>query len=70
MFPALLLCYMIPAILNTTNIISSETKEYEALYYVATRYLLPASLLLLCLGIDLKGLINLGWKPIIMFLVG
>ncbi|MGS0747609.1 DUF819 family protein [Halpernia sp. GG3] len=69
-FPALLLCYMIPAILNTTNIISSETKEYEALYYVATRYLLPASLLLLCLGIDLKGLINLGWKPIIMFLVG
>lgn len=69
-FPALLLCYMIPAILNTTNIISSETKEYEDLYYVATRYLLPASLLLLCLGIDLKGLINLGWKPIIMFLVG
>lgn len=69
-FPALLLCYIIPAILNTTNIISSETPEYEELYYVATRYLLPASLLLLCLGIDLKGLINLGWKPIVMFFAG
>ena len=69
-FPALLLCYMVPALLNTTGVISSETKEYEELYYVATRYLLPASLLLLCLGIDLKGLINLGWKPIVMFLTG
>ncbi|WP_417430529.1 DUF819 domain-containing protein [Halpernia sp.] len=69
-FPALLLCYIVPAILNTTNIISSETQEYEDLYYVATRYLLPASLLLLCLGIDLKGLINLGWKPIAMFFAG
>ncbi len=69
-FPALLLCYMVPAVLNTTNIISSETAEYEELYYVATRYLLPSSLLLLCLGIDLKGLINLGWKPIVMFFTG
>ncbi|QDP84127.1 DUF819 family protein [Chryseobacterium sp. SNU WT5] len=69
-FPALLLCYMIPAVLNTTNIISSETKEYEELYYVATRYLLPSSLLLLCIGIDLQGLVNLGWKPIVMFLAG
>lgn len=69
-FPALLLCYMVPAVLNTTNVISSETKEYEDLYFVASRYFLPASLLLLCLGIDLKGLFNLGWKPIVMFLSG
>lgn len=69
-FPALLLCYMVPAVLNTANIISSETKEYDELYYVATRYLLPSSLLLLCLGIDLKGLFNLGWKPIVMFFTG
>ncbi|SFH81187.1 DUF819 family protein [Halpernia frigidisoli] len=69
-FPALLLCYLIPALLNTANVISSETKEYEDLYYVSTRYLLPASLFLLCLGIDLKGLINLGWKPIAMFFAG
>lgn len=69
-FPALLLCYMLPAVLNTLNVISSNTPEYEELYFVASRYLLPASLLLLCLGIDLKGLVNLGWKPIVMFLSG
>lgn len=69
-FPALLLCYMIPAVLNTFGIISSKTAENKELYFVASRYLLPASLLLLCLGIDLKGLKNLGWKPIAMFLSG
>lgn len=69
-FPALLLCYMIPAVLNTTGVISSNTAENKDLYFVASRYLLPASLLLLCLGIDLKGLANLGWKPIVMFLSG
>lgn len=38
------------------------------LYFVASRYLLPASLVLLCLSIDLKGIINLGWRAIVMFL--
>ncbi|MCH2080916.1 DUF819 family protein [Kordia sp.] len=38
------------------------------LYFMASRYLLPASLVLLCIGIDFKGLMNLGWKPIVMFL--
>ncbi len=35
---------------------------------VTSRYLLPASLVLLCLSIDLKAIINLGPKAIIMFL--
>ena len=35
---------------------------------VTSRYLLPASLVLLCLSIDFKGIINLGPKAIIMFL--
>ena len=37
------------------------------LYFVASRYLLPASLILLCLSIDLKGIYNLGPKAIVMF---
>lgn len=37
------------------------------LYYMASRYLLPASLVLLCLGIDFKGILNLGPKALIMF---
>jgi uncharacterized membrane protein len=40
------------------------------LYHVASRYLLPASLLLLCLGIDFKGIVRLGPKAGIMFLAG
>ncbi len=40
------------------------------LYFVASRYLLPASLLLLCLGIDFKGIVRLGPKAGIMFLAG
>jgi uncharacterized membrane protein len=41
---------------------------HSQLYFVASRYLLPASLVLLCLGIDLQGFINLGPKALIMFL--
>ena len=51
--------------------LASETKGFigkSKLYFVASRYLLPASLVLLCLSIDFKGIINLGPKAIIMFL--
>ncbi len=65
--PALLLCYFLPAFLNSFNIISGE---YSSLYYVSSRYLLPASLILLCLSIDLKGIIRLGPKALIMFFAG
>ncbi len=37
------------------------------LYFVASRYLLPASLVLLCLNIDLKGILKLGPKALVMF---
>ena len=62
--PALLMCYFIPAALNSLGIVNGEESN---LYFVASRYLLPASLILLCLSIDLKGIYNLGPKAIIMF---
>lgn len=65
--PSLLLCYFVPSIFTTLGIISAEESN---LYYVASRYLLPASLVLLTLSIDLKGIMNLGWKAIVMFLTG
>ncbi len=65
--PALLLCYMIPALLNTFGIIS---KDISGLYGVAKNYLLPASLLLMTLSIDFKGLKRIGSKAVIMFLTG
>ncbi len=42
--------------------------QKSKLYFVASRYLLPASLILLCLSIDFKGIRNLGPKALIMFL--
>ncbi len=43
-------------------------KGHSQLYFMASRYLLPASLILLCLNIDIPGLINLGWRAMVMFL--
>lgn len=65
--PALLLCYFLPSLLNSFGIISGDD---SSLYFVASRYLLPSSLVLLCLSIDLKGIMRLGPKAIIMFLAG
>ena len=62
--PALLMCYFIPAALNSLGVVNGEESN---LYFVASRYLLPASLILLCLSIDLKGIYNLGPKAIVMF---
>lgn len=65
-FPSLLLCYFIPALLNwPLGLIDGDQSQ---LYYVASRYLLPASLIFLCLGTDFKGILNLGSKSLIMFL--
>lgn len=65
--PSLLLCYFLPSILNSLNVIDGES---SSLYFVASRYLLPTSLVLLTLSIDLGGIKRLGPKAIIMFLAG
>lgn len=63
--PALLLCYFIPSVYNTIGLIDGKESR---LYFVASRYLLPTSLVLLTLSIDLKGILRLGPKALIMFL--
>ena len=65
--PALLLCYFLPSLLNTFGVIDGHTSQ---LYYVASRYLLPACLVLLILSVDLKAILGLGPKAVIMFLTG
>lgn len=65
--PALLMCYLIPAIFNSLGIIDDDTSQ---LYFIASRYLLPASLVLMTLSIDLKAIFNLGPKALIMFFTG
>ena len=65
--PAVLMCYLLPAILTSTGIVSDEISN---LYFMASRYLLPAALVLMTLSIDIKAISNLGSKAIIMFLTG
>lgn len=62
--PPILLCYFIPAGFNTFGLIDGEASQ---LYFVASRYLLPASLVLFTVSIDFKGIVNLGPKALIMF---
>ena len=66
-FPVLLVCYFLPSILNSSGIIDSDNSK---LYYVASRYLLPSSLVLLTLSVDLREISKLGSKALIMFFAG
>ncbi len=65
--PALLMCYLLPAIFNSLGFIDEQSSQ---LYFVASRYLLPAALVLMTLSIDLKAIFNLGPKALIMFFAG
>ena len=67
LFPVLLLCYFLPSLFKTLGIINSDNSN---LYFVASRYLLPCSLVLLTLSVDLREILKLGPKAIIMFLTG
>jgi uncharacterized membrane protein len=65
--PAVLMCYVLPSILASSGLISDDV---SGLYFMASRYLLPAALILMTLSIDLKAITNLGSKALIMFLTG
>jgi uncharacterized membrane protein len=63
----LLLCYFLPSLLTTFGVVDPDKSR---LYHVASRYLLPASLVLLTLSLDLKEVFKLGPKALIMFITG
>src|SRR3990172_315655 len=65
--PAILLCYFIPSLYNSFGLISGEQSR---LYFIASRYLLPAVLVLLTLSIDFPAIVRLGPKALAMFLTG
>ena len=64
--PPLVFAYFIPTILTALEIIPSEAVIYKQI----KTFVLPASLLLLTLAVDIKGILKLGSKAIIMFLSG
>jgi len=65
--PPLLFCYLIPGFLNSYHIIQGEN---SGLYGFATKYLLPASLILLLSTANLKAILGLGNKALIIFFTG
>jgi uncharacterized membrane protein len=78
--PGVLMCYLLPGVLTSVGIIAPEwttesqtgelLEQESRLYFMASRYLLPAALVLMTLSIDLKAIANLGSKALIMFLTG
>jgi uncharacterized membrane protein len=62
--PAVLLCYLLPSLMNSFGLISSAESN---LWQVAKDYFLPACLVLMTLSIDLKAIMGLGSKALIMF---
>ncbi len=64
--PALVFAYFIPTILTFFNIIPPESIIYSKI----KTFVLPASLLLLTLAVDIHGILKLGSKAVIMFLTG
>ena len=63
--PPLLLCYFLPALLFWP--LGWVSGEVSQLYYFSSRYLLPASLILLTLSTDFNAIMKLGSKALIMF---
>ena len=65
--PAILLCYLLPAVLNSLGVIDGAA---SGLYPVARDYLLPSALVLFCVSMDIGAILRLGPKALVMFLVG
>ena len=65
--PSVLLCYFLPSLLNTFGLIDGENSQ---LYFVASRYLLPACLVLLTISVDIKAIAKLGSKAVMLFFTG
>src|SRR5665647_115130 len=63
--PPILLCYFLPGLLNSLGVISGSS---SALYTIASRYLLPASLVLFTISLDLKEIWKLRKKAGLMFI--
>ncbi len=63
--PIILVCYLVPSLFVTSGLI--DTGESQ-LWPIAKDYFLPAALFLMTLSIDIKGILGLGNKAIVMFL--
>lgn len=66
--PLLVFAYFLPTLLSNTGVIPLDSKF--ALYEFVKDWLLPASLVLLVLSVDVPAIMGLGGKAVSMFLIG
>jgi uncharacterized membrane protein len=64
--PLLVFCYFVPTLLSNTDVIPRDG-SFELYGFVKT-YLLPASLVLLTLSVDIKAIFGLGKNAVLLFL--
>ena len=64
--PGIVLCCFVPAGLNSAGVFAPDLGKQ--IYSFAATYLLPASLFLMTLSMDVPKLLGLGWKVLAMFL--
>lgn len=62
--PIILVCYLVPSLMVTFGLIDVNESN---LWPIAKDYFLPAALFLMTLSIDMKGILGLGPKALIMF---
>ncbi len=64
--PPLVFAYFVPTLLSTCKVIPSSSPVYSDI----KTFVLPASLVLLTLAVDIRGILKLGYKAVVMFLAG
>jgi uncharacterized membrane protein len=65
--PLLVFCYFVPTLLSNVGLIPTDPKN--AIYLFTKDWLLPASLFLLVLAVDIKAFAGLGRNVVILFFV-
>lgn len=71
LIPPVLLCYFIPGLMTTAGLFADDvTGDNSAIYKVVSQYLLPATLVLFTLSMDIKTLRKLGVRTVLIFLAG
>ncbi|MGP1831858.1 DUF819 family protein [Shewanella frigidimarina] len=65
--PVMVMCYVVPSLFNTFHIVDMANSQ---LNFIASRYIMPACLTLLIISVDIKSMLLLGPKIIILFFIG
>nr|CAD67693.1 hypothetical protein [Shewanella frigidimarina NCIMB 400] len=63
----MVMCYVVPSLFNTFHIVDMANSQ---LSFIASRYIMPACLTLLIISVDIKSMLLLGPKIIILFFIG